>query len=121
MPAALAMAVAVLAGCAQTPVPGPAASVPNAVQPPVIDLASCNRPVYPPQAAADKIEGTSTIGFLVGPDGRVKTSRIYTSSGDASLDEAVRSAFSQCTFRPPKAGGKPVSVWIPVVYVWKMD
>jgi len=121
MPVALAMAVAVLAGCAQTPVPGPAASVPNAVQPPVIDLASCSRPVYPPQAAADKIEGTSTIGFLVGPDGRVKTSRIYTSSGDASLDEAVRSAFSQCTFRPPKADGKPVSVWIPVVYAWKMD
>jgi len=121
MLAALGMAVAVTAGCAQTPVSAPATTASDAAQQPVVDFASCSRPVYPPQAAADRIEGTSTIGFLVGPDGKVKTSRIYTSSGDASLDEAARSAIAQCTFRPPNVKGQPVSVWIPIVYVWKMD
>lgn len=117
LPLALGLAVALLAGCAQAP--ERTDSAPNAGQVPVVDFASCQRPVYPPQAAANRIEGKSTIGFLVGPDGKVQTSRIYTSSGDASLDEAARSAISQCTFKPPTSKGKPV--WIPVVYVWKMD
>lgn len=121
MPAAFAMAVAVLAGRAQAPVAEQAAANPTAAQQPVVDFASCHRPVYPPQALADKIEGTSTIGFLVGPDGKVIASKVYTSSGNASLDEAVRSAISQCTFRPPSHKGKPAQAWIPVQYVWKMD
>lgn len=121
MPAAFGVAVAVLAGCAQAPVVEQAAANPNAAQQPVVDFASCHRPVYPPQALADRIEGTSTIGFLVGPDGKVIASKVYTSSGDASLDEAARSAISQCTFRPPTDKDKPVQAWIPVQYVWKMD
>lgn len=121
MPAAFGVAVAVLAGCAQAPVVAQAAANPNAARQPVVDFAFCHRPVYPPQAVADRIEGTSTIGFLVGPDGKVIASRVYTSSGDASLDEAARSAISQCAFRPPTDKGKPVQAWIPVQYVWKMD
>ncbi|WP_306397822.1 energy transducer TonB [Telluria beijingensis] len=122
MPAALGLAVVVLAGCAQAPVSEPAAPAPDAAQQPIIDFATCQRPVYPPEAAARKIEGTSTVGFLVDPNGKVVSSRIYTSSGDASLDEAVRSAISQCTFRKPLTDkGKPVRAWIPIIYDWKMD
>lgn len=113
---------AMLAGCAQapattdTPAPGP-----NDVTKAGVDMSSCSRPVYPPLALANKVEGTSTIGFLVGPDGKVHGSRLYQSSGDATLDEAARSAIAQCTFAPARYKGKPVRTWIPVMYVWKAD
>jgi len=109
----------VLGGCAQTP---PATTeftaVPATKGGP--DATSCSRPVYPPQALANKIAGTSTIGFLIGPDGKVQNTRLYQSSGDASLDEAARAALALCIFKPAMAKGKPVAAWVPVQYVWTL-
>jgi TonB family protein len=114
------LAMLALAGCAQTP-PGQPAPVPaSAVQGRVITT-SCGKPVYPAQALERKIEGTSTIRFLLSPEGKVLESRLESSSGDASLDEAARSALSQCTFTPPLYNGKPVRAWTAVRYVWKAD
>ena len=109
-----------LAACAQTP-PVPGGADATAVAPGAADTPlQCARPVYPAQAAANKIEGTSTVGLLIDPDGRVINSRLYTSSGDASLDEAARSALVKCRFKPATSKGKPVTAWAPVQYVWSL-
>ena len=108
-----------LGGCAQTPsAPMDVTAVPATKG--GADTTSCTRPVYPQQALANKIEGTSTIGFLIGPDGKVQNTRLYKSSGDASLDEAARAALALCTFKPPMSKGKPVAAWAPVQYVWTL-
>jgi TonB family protein len=109
----------VLGGCAQTPpAPTELTAVPATKAGP--DTTSCSRPVYPPQALANKIEGTSTIGLLIGSDGKVQNTRLYKSSGDASLDEAARAALALCTFKPALAKDKPVAAWAPVQYVWTL-
>lgn len=120
----LAMAVtalAALAGCAHAPAPDGSAATSDARPVPGAKPAPCSRPVYPLRALADKVEGTSTIGFLISTEGKVIDSRLYKSSGDASLDEAARSGLAKCTFRPPSRDGKPVQAWVPVQYVWTLD
>ena len=108
-----------LAGCAQTaPVPKNFTVVP--AEKGGVEAPSCDRPVYPQQAMANKIEGTSTIGFLIDTDGKVVATRLYTSSGDASLDEAARSGLAKCKFKPAMANGKAVRAWIPIRYVWTL-
>jgi len=117
--AAAGMATTILAGCAQSPARQAAAPA-DAAQA-AANHGSCSRPVYPAQAVANKVEGITTLGMLIGPDGKVIESRLYASSGDASLDEAARSALSACTFKPAMREGKPVRAWTSVQYVWKMD
>ncbi|WP_208278072.1 energy transducer TonB [Massilia oculi] len=118
--AAAGTAAAILAGCAQSP--SRQAAAPADATQAAGNHASCSSsPVYPEQAKANKVEGITTVGFLVGPDGKVVTSRLIKSSGDASLDEAARSALSACTFKPAMREGKPVPAWTAVQYVWKMD
>ena len=63
------LAAFALAGCAQAP-QGVAAE-PGAAGPSAF-FATCQRPVYPPQALARKAEGTSSIQLLVGPDAHVR-------------------------------------------------
>lgn len=118
--AAAGMAATILGGCAQTPVRQAAAPA-DAAQAAANHAYCSSKPVYPALAAANKVEGTTTLGFLVGPDGKVIESRLYASSGDASLDEAARNALSTCTFKPALREGKPVRAWTAVQYVWKMD
>jgi len=117
--AAAGMVATILAGCAQSP--ARQAAAPAGAAQAAANRTSCSRPVYPAQAKANKIEGTTTLGMLIGPDGKVIESRLYASSGDASLDEAARSALSACTFKPAMREGKPVRAWTSVQYVWKMD
>lgn len=116
--AAACLAATILAGCAQAP--ARQAAAPNDGAQGGANHATCSRPVYPAQAAANKVEGITTLGFLIGADGKVIQSRLYKSSGDASLDEAARSALSLCTFKPAMRDGKPVPAWTSVQYVWTM-
>lgn len=117
----LGFALAGLAGCAQQP---QAETVPlvadKAMSSPVADFNSCSKPVYPSEALAKRIEGTVTISFLIGTDGSVRQSRVANSSGDDSLDQAARTAIEKCRFKPGMVDGKPVDVWTPVQYVWKV-
>lgn len=117
--AALFFCATALSGCAHSP------QSPSTVAAPVLrtalDPANCSKPVYPPQALARKIEGTSTIQFLLDAQGKVLESRVQKSSGDATLDEAARSALSKCTFKPPTYQGQPVQAWTAVQYTWKAD
>jgi TonB family protein len=45
-------------------------------------------------------EGTVTLKFLIGVDGKVIQADIEKTSGFTRLDEAARNALSKCQFRP---------------------
>ena len=88
-----------------------------------IDKSGCRFPEYPPAAKRAEEQGTVVVLFLVGVDGRVKDSKIQSSSGSARLDEAARAALSLCRFTPGTVDGKPVSddEWTAFKYVWKLE
>ena len=111
--AVLGLAAACIGGCAQTPVAQEAQATK-----PIVDFASCSKPEYPAEAYAQKLQGTSTLRFLIGPDGKAVESQVVRSSGDRSLDEAARLAIAKCSFRPALVDGKPQRAWVPVQYVW---
>ncbi|MCS0591132.1 energy transducer TonB [Massilia norwichensis] len=81
---------------------------------------TCARPAYPVEALRNEWTGTTTIAFLIGPDGLVKDARLVKSSGHAVLDDAARNALSRCQFKPAMLDGKPVTAWQPVQYVWSL-
>jgi TonB family protein len=85
---------------------------------PLADTSTCSRPVYPEEDARLKNAGTVTMQFLIGADGWVVESKVQTSSGYASLDEAARAGLAKCRFRPATLEGKPVRAWVGVQYVW---
>ena len=89
--------------------------------PGMIRFDSCARPVYPAEASSQKQEGTVTLRFLIGSDGKVKQSRLVTSSGYPALDEAAAVGLSKCSFNPAVKDGKPVDAWTAVQYVWKAE
>jgi D-alanyl-D-alanine endopeptidase (penicillin-binding protein 7) len=84
----------------------------------VADFRSCKRPEYPAADLAAKHEGTVTLQFLIGTDGKVKESKIQKSSGHRELDRSAHEALQKCSFRPALAKGKPVEAWTAVQYVW---
>ncbi|MCC2974201.1 energy transducer TonB [Massilia sp. IC2-476] len=91
---------------------------PAAGAPGMIRYESCARPVYPEEEFKQNHEGTVTLRFLIGADGRVKDSRMVKSSGYPALDEAARAGLVKCRFHPPMADGKPVDAWTHIQYVW---
>ena len=116
--AALALScLAGWAGAAGTDKIVPVKLAPNA--PGSIKFDSCSRPVYPDEELRQNHQGTVTLRFLVGADGKVKDSRVVTSSGYPALDEAARAGIAKCSFYPAQAEGKPVDAWTLVQYVWK--
>ena len=66
-------------------------------------------PVYPPQAARRKIEGSVELEFTVGVDGNLSDVRVVRSDPQNIFDrEAVRAA-QRWRFSPRSEGGVPVS------------
>ncbi|MFC3458319.1 TonB family protein [Massilia haematophila] len=121
----LGLAVACIAGCAQTPAAvdekGQQAQAADAVATkPIAQFHSCAKPHYPAEALAKRVEGTVTLRFRIEPNGSVSQSSVLKSSGDVSLDEAARVAIAKCTFTPGTVNGKPQAAWVPVQYVWKL-
>jgi TonB family protein len=115
-----------LAGPNRLPVAAPAPAAAPVAQPistPArIDSSSCAKPSYPPGAREKGEQGVVTLGFSVGADGAVRTSRIETSSGFADLDSAALAALSNCRFSPAMANGKPIdNAWTTMNYAWSLD
>lgn len=90
-------------------------------QPPLADFRSCDKPEYPAADLAAGHTGTVTLGFQIDRAGKVVASRVRRSSGHAGLDTAARDAIGTCSFTPAMAGGKQVSSWTSVQYVWTLD
>jgi protein TonB len=83
---------------------------------------SCAPPQYPEDAEDMEQTGISVLQFLIDTNGNVVSSRIASSSGHASLDDAAEQALGQCKFRPAiGADGKPQEAWTSIRYVWQLN
>ena len=102
------------------PAPAPAPAGPSRTAA-VADFSSCAKPEYPKSSQRNEEEGTTTISFLIGVDGRMVDSKIQKSSGSRDLDRAAQSAIGKCRFKPAMVNGQPEQAWVPVQYVWSLD
>jgi protein TonB len=111
----------------------PAPPVEVAVAPPaapsatpaIIDINSCEKPVYPTAAAKAEATGSTRIRFTVDGTGQVTKAEIESSSGRSRehrlLDKTAVDALSQCKFKPGlDAQGKPVGGTTVFTYVWNL-
>lgn len=87
----------------------------------VISSANCEKPEYPSASRRLEEEGTVTLKFLVGADGKVKESAVEKSSGFKRLDEAARQGLAKCQFKPGTENGQPVEGWAAMKYTWKLE
>jgi len=69
-------------------------------------------PTYPPEAKAQRLEGTVIVQVLLGADGLVKDTRVVKSV--PALDSAAVESVLQWTFKPALSKGQPVAVWVAV-------
>lgn len=86
------------------------------------ELTSPVRPVYPPLAARQKVEGTVILSALVSETGRVLDVRVLR--GDSKrmgLDEAAVRALRQANFSPALKDGKRVKTWKPIPIIFKLQ
>jgi periplasmic protein TonB len=87
-----------------------------------IDSTQCQKPQYPSASVRLGEEGTVSLQFLIGEDGRVtRPAEIKKSSGYKRLDEAAKDALSLCRFRPPVVDGKPVQSLQVLSYRWELN
>lgn len=87
----------------------------------VIDAASCAKPAYPAAALRNGDEGTVTLAFLVGKDGRVASARVEKTSGYRDLDRAALQGLSMCAFKPGTVDGVAHESWARMQYSWNLD
>lgn len=83
--------------------------------------ASCAKPDYPSASRRLEEEGTVSLKFLIGADGRVLQAEIEKTSGFPRLDEAARNALSKCQFRPGTTDGKAEQSWASIKYTWRLE
>ena len=83
---------------------------------------TCAPPQYPEEAEDMEQTGVSVLQFLIDTHGNVLSSRVESSSGHGSLDDAAIRALSQCRFKPAiGADGSPQESWTSIRYVWQLN
>lgn len=87
----------------------------------VVNSANCEKPDYPSASRRLEEEGTVSLRFLVGVDGKVIQSEVEKSSGFKRLDEAARAGLSRCAFKPATVDGKPEQGWASMKYTWRLE
>lgn len=107
----------------QTPTPPAAAPQAPAIRMGAVIQAGahCAKPDYPSASRRMEEEGTVTLKFLIGADGKVMQADVEKSSGFTRLDEAARNALSKCQFRPGTVDGKPEQSWASIKYTWRLE
>jgi protein TonB len=111
---------------APMPAPTPGPVMPAVVAPPgppSVDTASdCQKPPYPPVSRRLGEEGTVTLRFDIGVDGKVADSSVEQSSGFPRLDRAARDALATlCRFKPYTIEGKPTAYASIVKFRWQLQ
>jgi protein TonB len=86
-----------------------------------VSAAQCDKPDYPSASRRMEEEGTVSLRFLVGVDGKVIQSEIEKSSGFKRLDEAARAGLSKCRFQPATVDGRPEQAWASMKYTWRLE
>ena len=111
----------VTATTAPTPPPPPRVVAPAAAAPytPTVQKGSCTPPEYPAASEQAGEAGRVVLALLIGPDGKVLSSKVDTTSGFPRLDRAAVQALSLCHFSPPMVDGKPGQAWGRLAYVFK--
>ncbi len=83
---------------------------------------TCERPVYPPDAARQGEQGRTTVRISVSAEGRVTDVEMLVSSGSRKLDRATVEHFRKVCFNPARdAQGHPVPAKAQVEYVWRLQ
>jgi periplasmic protein TonB len=111
---------------APPPPPAPKAVLPAAAAPVVQAREGANylknpRPGYPSLARREGWEGTTMVRVQVGENGRPRSVQVQRSSGREVLDNAATEAVKKWTFAPATQGGQPVSGWVTVPIVFKLQ
>jgi periplasmic protein TonB len=122
-PAAIQLPAATpVAAPAPPPAATPAHAAPAVRTSAVIQAgATCAKPDYPSASRRLEEEGTVTLKFLIGVDGRVMQAEVEKTSGFQRLDEAARNALSKCQFKPGTVDGKPEQSWASIKYTWRLE
>jgi protein TonB len=76
---------------------------------------------YPKASLMNEEQGTTSMSFLINPDGSVADSKVEKSSGFKGLDKAAIKSLSACKFKPGTKDGAPAQTWTKVDYAWKLD
>lgn len=79
--------------------------------------ASCPKPEWPRDALRYELDGTTTLRYAVGEDGRATSAVVEKSSGWMALDVAALNNLAGCVFKAPT----PEGVTMPTQYVWRLD
>jgi protein TonB len=90
-------------------------------QPGFILFDLCSKPQYPKSSLRNEEQGTVTLRFTVGANGRLLKQQLLRSSGFRDLDRAAQNALSLCSFRPASIKGQPVQSALDIQYVWRLD
>jgi protein TonB len=75
---------------------------------------------YPKASLMNEEQGTTSMSFLVSPDGSVVESKLEKTSGFKGLDKAAVKGLSACKFKPGTKDGAPAQTWAKVDYVWSL-
>ena len=77
--------------------------------------------MYPPEAVAAHVEGTTVVQFKITTAGSAKDISIHTSSGFKPLDDAAVACASEWKYKPATdKDGKPVEVPWKAQIVWDL-
>ncbi len=85
-------------------------------QPSSLDM----RAAYPEAARREGREANVYLKILVTADGKVARVRVLRGSGEG-FDRAAEMLVRRFRFRPAEAEGRPVSVWIPWTYKFRLE
>lgn len=119
-------AIAAVSNTPQPPAPPSPLPVSTAPAAPVrvgavVNSANCEKPEYPSASRRLEEEGTVSLRFLVGVDGKVIQAEVDKSSGFRRLDEAARAGLAKCQFKPATVDGKPEQAWASMKYTWRLE
>ena len=79
------------------------------------------KPVYPPDAREDGVEGVTVVLALIDPEGKVAEVKLEKGSGDRRLDRAALDAVRQWTYNPCLRDGVPVKSSVRVRVEFRLE
>jgi len=117
-----------VAAAAPAPPAPPArpAEPPRVAQPARLDVAHCEKPMYPIAALRAGAAGSTLIRFAIDASGRVQRATLTRASGTSlehrQMDRAAIEALSRCAFKPGlDENGHAVGAQADVEYVWRVE
>lgn len=86
-----------------------------------IEVVQALREEYPPLLRDAGIGGSILVWFLIDEEGRLRTTLIRESSGQAALDQAALRVAERMRFTPARNGDETVPVWISLPITFRVN